>query len=257
MNRLDGKVAIVTGAGSGNGRAIARLFVEEGAHVVVADRDAAGAQATAEPLGKQALVVVGDVGRAADCEALAQSAVDSFGRLDILVNNAGIWRQGTVESFSEEEWDGLMAINVRGVFLCSKYAVPRIAEAGGGSIVNIASQAGLIGTAGSVLYSASKHAVVGMTKCMAADHAAAGIRVNAVCPGPIDTPMLQMIYALRGGEGGEEAFRESNRRRVPLGRLGEPLDVALATLHLASDESRWVTGTCYSVDGGSGLTQRR
>ncbi|MHB8575674.1 MAG: SDR family NAD(P)-dependent oxidoreductase [Dehalococcoidia bacterium] len=256
MDRLNGKVAIVTGAGSGNGRAITLAFAAEGAHVVVADRDEAGARQTAATMGSDATIVPMDVANDADCARLVATAIESFGRLDVLVNNAGIWRTGTVESFSEADWDGLMAVNVRGVFLCSKYAVPRIAEAGGGSIINIASQAGLMGSAGSVLYAASKHAVVGMTKCMALDHAAAGIRVNAICPGPIDTPMLEAIYRIRT-PGREDEARERNRRHVPLGRLGTPEDVAKTAVHLASDEAEWVTGICYSLDGGVGLTLRR
>ncbi len=259
MNRLDGKVAVVTGAGSGNGRAIARAFVQEGACVLAADLNGAAAKETVADLGTAARAAQADVTRDADCARLMHVAEKSFGRLDILVNNAGIWKTGTVETLSPADWKQLMAVNVTGVFLCSKYAVPRIAAAGGGSIVNLASQAGLVGAAGGVLYHASKHAVVGMTQCMALDHAPQGIRVNAICPGAIETPMLQAIMRLRSGVQGrsEDELRERTRRATPLGRIGTPEDVAQIAVHLASDEAAWVTGICYSLDGGGGITQRR
>ena len=257
MERLEGKVAVVTGAGSGNGRAIAVAFAAEGARVVVADVDRAGAEESVGLLPPGAgRAVVGDVSREDDARRLVDEAVAAFGRLDVLVNNAGIWAHGTVETLSPELWDRLMAVNVRGVFLCSRFAVPHIARAGGGSIINIASQAGLRGSAGGVLYSASKHAVVGMTRCMALDHAAQSIRVNAICPGLIETPMGEQSMRARGG-GDTEAMRRRMQQEIPLGRIGTPEDVANAAVHLASDEATWVTGMCYSVDGGSGLVGRR
>jgi NAD(P)-dependent dehydrogenase (short-subunit alcohol dehydrogenase family) len=145
---------------------------------------------------------------------------------------------------------------VRGVYLCSRFAVPLIARSGGGCIINIASQAGLRGTAGGVLYNASKHAVIGMTKCMALDHAAQGIRVNAICPGLIETPMGELSMRTRGGED-IEATRGQMAAQIPLGRIGLPEDVANAAVHLASDEAAWVTGMSYSLDGGSALGVRR
>ena len=257
MQRLDGKVAVVTGAGSGNGRAIAVAFAGEGARVVVADVDRAGAEESAGLLPAGAgRAVIADVSREDDARRMVDEAVAAFGRLDVLVNNAAIWAHGTVETLSPEVWDQLMAVNVRGVFLCSRFAVPHIARAGGGSIINIASQAGLRGSAGSVLYSASKHAVVGMTRCMALDHAAQGIRVNAICPGLIETPMGEQSMRARSG-GDVEAMRRRMQQEIPLGRIGLPEDVAVAAVHLASDEAAWVTGMCYSVDGGSGLSGRR
>jgi 3alpha(or 20beta)-hydroxysteroid dehydrogenase len=258
MNRLDGKVAVVTGAGSGNGRGIAQAFAAEGARVVAADLDENAAKETVAGL-KAARAAQADVTNEADCARLMQLAVDAFGRLDILVNNAGIWKTGTVETLSAADWQQLMGVNVTGVFLCSKHAVPHIAAAGGGSIINLASLAGLVGAAGGVLYHASKHAVVGMTKCMALDHAPQGIRVNAICPGAIDTPMLQGIMQLRAGVQGrsEDELRERYRRTTPLGRIGTPDDVGRIAVHLASDEAAWVTGLCYTLDGGSGITQRR
>jgi 3alpha(or 20beta)-hydroxysteroid dehydrogenase len=259
MNRLDGKVAVVTGAGSGNGRGIARAFAAEGARVIAADLNGNAAKETAAGLGEVARAAQADVTNEADCARLMQLAIGAFGRLDILVNNAGIWKTGTVETLSAADWQQLMAVNVTGVFLCSKHAVPRIAAAGGGSIINLASLAGLVGAAGGVLYHASKHAVVGMTKCMALDHAPQGIRVNAICPGAIDTPMLQSIMELRAGAQGrsEDELRERYRRTTPLGRIGTPEDVGQIAVHLASDEAAWVTGICYTLDGGSGITQRR
>jgi meso-butanediol dehydrogenase/(S,S)-butanediol dehydrogenase/diacetyl reductase len=256
MARLEGKVAIVTGAGAGNGRAIARAFAQEGARVVIGDVDEASAQESAALIGERAVALRADVSTALDCRRLVESAVERFGALHILVNNAGIWRSGTVEETSEEDWDALMAVNVKGVFLCSKFAVPAIAAAGGGSIIHLCSLAGIAATAGSVLYTASKHAVAGMTKAMALDHARQGIRVNALCPGLIDTALAQAIYAM-AGPGREQEMKGRYARATPLGRVGQPEDVAKIAVHLASDEAAWVTGMLYSVDGGVGIAPRR
>lgn len=257
MTRLDGKVAVVTGAGSGNGRAIAIAFAAEGAAVVLSDLNRDGADETVKRMARseRAKVVTGDISHDEEARRLIDEAVAAFGGVDVLVNNAGIWTNGTVETLDPAIWDRLMAVNVRGVFLCSRYVVPRMAAAGGGAIINIASQAGLRGTAGGVLYNASKHAVVGMTKCMALDHAAQGIRVNAICPGLIDTPMGEQATRTRLGDG--DQWRSRSAEQIPLGRVGTPEDVASAAVHLASDESSWVTGINYSIDGGSGLLGRR
>ncbi|MFN8559278.1 MAG: SDR family oxidoreductase [Dehalococcoidia bacterium] len=217
MTRLMGRVAVVTGAGSGNGRGIARAFAAEGARVVVADLRGESAEETAASLpAGAARACAADVSLEEDARRLIDLAVTAFGRLDILVNNAGIWASGTVDSYTVEQWDRLMAVNVRGVFLCSKYGVPALAAAGGGAIINIASQAGLRGTAGSALYTASKHAVVGMTKCMALDHAHQGIRVNAICPGLIETPMGEDVLQRRGFTT-DELREDYLRRTIPLG----------------------------------------
>jgi len=260
MDRFDGKGVLVTGAAHGNGRAIAVAFAREGASVVVSDVDAEGAVATLRllPTGTSTActAIAADVSSAGEVERLVDRTVEALGRLDILVNNAGIWLPGTVESLTVREWDHLMAVNVRGLFLCSKLAVPHIARAGGGSIINIASLAGIQGRPASVLYAASKHAVVGISRCMALDHAGQGIRVNCICPGLIDTAMGRRVLVAMGPEDVEEA-RRGFATQVPLGRLGRPEDVAAAAIHLASDDAGWVTGTEYVLDGGSSLTRRR
>lgn len=259
MARLDGKVAVVTGAGGGIGRAIVAAFAAEGARVLASDVDGKRAEATAAraPAGS-VRALAADVAQEADAKRVMDEAVGSFGRLDILVNGAALWARGTVEEFTVEQWDRLMGVNVRGVFLCSKFAVPHIAATGGGSIIHIASQSGLRGTLGGVLYVASKHAVVGITKCMALDHGPQNIRVNAICPGLIDTPMGEMALMARAATSGDLDERKQRAGRdFPLGRIGQPQDIARAAVHLASDEAAWVTGMCYSVDGGSGLAGRR
>jgi NAD(P)-dependent dehydrogenase (short-subunit alcohol dehydrogenase family) len=255
--RLEGKAALVTGAAQGNGRQIALAFAREGANVVVSDVDAAGAEATLRllPAGTN-FALSADVSSVAEVECLVDRAVDALGRLDVLVNNAGIWRPGTVETLTPGDWDDLMAVNVRSVFLCSKFAIPHLARAGGGSIINLSSLAGIQARSGSVLYAASKHAVVGISRCMALDHAPQGIRVNCICPGLIDTAMGQRVLTAMGPENLEEARRDF-LAAVPLGRLGRAEDVATIAVHLASDEAAWVTGTEYVLDGGSGLTRRR
>lgn len=258
--RLEGKVAIVTGAGSGNGRAIALAFAAEGARVTCADYNADGARQTAEEIAKsggQARAVAMDVSQPADCDRAVKETLDAFGGLDSLVNNAGIWVPGTVRSLTVEEFDRQQAVNVRGVFLMTKAAIDALIARGGGSIIMLASQAGLKGSPGSLAYVASKHAVVGMTRCLAIDHAAEGIRVNAICPGLIETPMGEQVLRRRGGRDSVEEARQRSIASHLLGRLGRPEDVAAIAVHFASDEAEWVTGTCYSLDGGSGLAPQQ
>ncbi len=257
--RLAGKVALVTGAGAGNGRAIARAFAEEGAQVGCADANGPSAQQTADQIaqsGGGAIAITMDVTRGADCERAVQETVRAFGGLDVLVNNAGIWVPGTLQSLSEADWDRQQAVNVKGVFLMTKAALPALLARGGGSVIMLASQAGLRGTPGSLAYTASKHAVVGMTRTLALDHAADGVRVNAICPGLIETPMGEQVLRERGRGSGAEEARRRMLESYPLGRLGRPEDVAAIAVHLASDEAAWTTGICYSVDGGSGLQMR-
>lgn len=246
---LSGKVALVTGGASGIGRATALLLGREGAAVVVQDLREDG-QATAEAIvaaGGRASFVRGDVTRAEDCQAAVQKAVTQFGGLDVLVNNAGIIRRASVVDTTEEEWDRVMAVNVKSVFLFSKAAIPIMVRKGGGVIVNTASGWGLDGGRDAASYCASKAAVVNLTRAMAIDHAEQNIRVNCVCPGDTDTPMLREEARQLGQEVGRFLTRSAAR---PLGRMGRPEEIAQAILFLASDASSYVTGTALVVDGG-------
>ena len=248
--RLAGRRAIVTGGAAGIGRATALLLAEHGAAVAVADVNEAGARAVAtaiEKAGGRAIAVACDVTRADDCRRAVEAAVAVFGGLDILFNNAGIIRRADVVETTEAEWDRVMAVNAKSVFLMSKFAVPVMAVGGGGSIVNTASGWGLKGGGRAVSYCASKGAVVMMTRAMAIDHGPQDIRVNCVCPGDTDTAMLR-DEARQLGES-DEQFRSEAAAR-PLDRLGRPLDIANAVLYLVSDEAAWVTGTALIVDGG-------
>ena len=248
--RLADKVALITGGASGIGRATALLFAHEGAAVSVVDLDKVGGQAVAheiEDKGGQAIFVRCDVSQAADCQRAVQQTVDKLGGLDILFNNAGIIRRASVLETSEEEWDRVMAVNVKSVFLLSKCAIPVMAQAGGGVIINTASGWGLVGGRKAAAYCASKGAVVLLTKAMALDHGEQNIRVNCICPGDTDTPMLRH-EARQLGESDERFLAEAAQR--PLQRIGQPDDIAQAALYLASDASSFVTGTSLVVDGG-------
>lgn len=248
--KLGGKVAIVTGGASGIGRATARLFAAEGAAVVVVDVSTAAGQEVARQInhsGGQAIFVQADVSQPAACEQAVQRTVAEFGRLDILFNNAGIIRRTTVLDIEPEEWDRVMAVNVKSVYLMSRAAIPVMAAAGGGVIVNTASGWGLVGGRQAASYCASKGAVVLLTKAMALDHGPQNIRVNCVAPGDTDTPMLRH-EAEQLGQPGEQFLAEAAAR--PLGRYGRPEDIARAVLYLACDDSAYVTGTSLVVDGG-------
>ena len=248
MRRLEGKSAIVTGGGRGLGAAVAELFATQGARVAVSDVDPASADATARRIlegGGEAFGLRADVTSAADAERLADAAAERFGALDVLVNNAGIASAGTVCEVTPQDWDRVMAINLKGAYLCSRYAVAHMARSGGGSIVCISSASGVIGQEGQVAYNVSKHGVIGLVRCMALDHAADGIRVNAVCPGVMRTPMLDALSAE------QLAALEAMH---PLGRIAEPAEVAQLVVHLAADESSFTTGGVFLVDGG--LTAR-
>ncbi len=249
IGALHGKVALVTGGASGIGRATALLFAQEGAAVVVMDIRDEGRE-TANSIvrsGGRAAFVRGDVTRAADCEAVVQAAVSAFGRIDILFNNAGIVRRASVVDTSEEEWDQVMAVNVKSIFLLSKAAIPFMARGGGGAIVNTASGWGLVGGRNAASYCASKGAVVNLTRAMALDHVGQRIRVNCVCPGDTDTPMLRE-EARQLGEDVTRFLAGSAKR--PLGRMGRPEEIAQAVLFLASAASSYVTGAVLVVDGG-------
>jgi len=250
MGKLTGKRALITGAASGIGRATALLLAREGAAVAVVDVDEAGGQAVAQQIrdeGGQAIFLRCDVTRADDCRHAVQRTVERLGGLDILFNNAGIIRRADVVDTTEEEWDRVMAVNVKSIFLLSKYAIPVMAQAGGGAIVNTSSGWGLVGGRNAVSYCASKGAVVNMTRAMALDHGPQNIRVNCICPGDTDTPMLQN-EARQLGESDAVFLADAADR--PLQRIGRPEDIARAVLYLVSDDASFVTGTALVVDGG-------
>jgi len=251
LPKLNGKVALITGGARGIGYATAMLFLEEGAKVVIAGRSKRHGKKANNKLKKKGfqnvVFIQGDVSKSADAKRIVQVPVDRFGQLDILVNNAGIWIEGTVEKASEADWDRVVDVNLKGTFLCSKYALPYLKKTKG-VIVNNASCDGLVGEPESVAYCASKGGVVLLTKAMALDHAKEGIRVNCVCPGAIMTPMLEQDL-IQSGMAREKYFKETADSH-PIGRIGEPEEVAKAILFLASGDSSFVTGTALSVDGG-------
>jgi NAD(P)-dependent dehydrogenase (short-subunit alcohol dehydrogenase family) len=242
-------VAIVAGAGAsgaviGNGQATAILFAREGANVLCADALEERAQATVDMIAKEggtASAVRVDVSKAADCKAMVQAAVERYGRLDILDNNVGISVRADVLEVTEEQWDRVMAVNVKSIMLASKYAIPEMKQAGGGSIINISSVAGLRANQ-STPYTTSKAAIVGMTRSMAGDHGRDGIRVNCILPGLIYGPMTAPRM--------DASIRERRREASALGTEGTAWDVAWAAVFLASDESRWITGVALPVDAG-------
>jgi NAD(P)-dependent dehydrogenase (short-subunit alcohol dehydrogenase family) len=246
---LAGRIAVVTGGASGIGRATAHLFAAQGATVVIADRDRAGAAATADQIvaaGGRAHAEPADVTVDADCRRVVERAA-GLGGLHVLFNNAGIIRRATVLDLAEEDWDRVMQVNVKSIYLMTRHAVPLMERSGGGAIVNTASGWGLTGGPRAVAYCASKGAVVLLTKAMAIDHAAADIRVNCVCPGDTDTPMLRSEARQLGAR--EDRFLAEAAHR-PLGRVGTPEEIARAVLFLASDDASFVTGTALVVDGG-------
>jgi NAD(P)-dependent dehydrogenase (short-subunit alcohol dehydrogenase family) len=250
MGSLSGKRALITGGASGIGRTTALLFAREGAAVSVVDIDEAGGQAVAQTIvdeGGQAIFVRCDVSQAVDCRHAVQRTLEELGGLDILFNNAGIIRRATVISTTEPEWDRVMAINVKSIFLMSKYAIPVMVQSGGGVIINTASGWGLVGGRNAVSYCASKGAVVNMTRAMALDHGDQNIRVNCICPGDTDTGMLRNEARQLGVPHAEFLAGAADR---PLRRVGKPEDIAQAVLYLASDAASFVTGTALVVDGG-------
>ena len=251
MGRLNGKIAAVTGGASGIGEATVRRFVAEGAKVAFADRDADRGKrvmAEIEATGGQALFVEAQLGREADAAAFVKQAADRFGRLDVLVNNAGIRLYHTVVEASGESWDEILGVNLKGYAFCAKSAIPIMREAGGGSIVNVASVRSVTSVGKTTQYDTTKAAVAGLTRGMAADHAPDGIRVNAVCPGPIYTPFHERRIRELGRT--LEQYREDAARGTMLRRPGTPEEVAACILFLASDDASYVTGTLLFVDGG-------
>jgi NAD(P)-dependent dehydrogenase (short-subunit alcohol dehydrogenase family) len=250
MNALAGKVVLVTGAASGIGRATALLFAREGAAVALFDRDETGGAAVARAIETErgrAFFAPGDVTRDADCSRAVDETDARFGGLHVLFNNAGIIRRASLPETSEEDWDRVMQVNVKSIFLLSRRAIPVMERAGGGVIINTASNWGLVGGARAAVYCASKGAVVILTKAMALDHGAHNIRVNCICPGDTDTPMLRS-EAVMLGEPVDRFMQES--AQVPLRRVARPEDIAQAALYLASDASSFVSGAPLIVDGG-------
>ncbi len=250
MDELVGKKAIITGGASGIGRAAALLFAGAGAAVVIADIDDQGGEAVVKKIhagGGEGIYVHCDVTKAEDCQRTVQKTINSFGGVDILFNNAGIVRRASVIDTTEEQWERVMAVNVKSIFLMSKYTIPHMVQAGGGVILNTSSGWGLVGGRDAVSYCASKAAVVNLTRAMALDHGAQNIRVNCICPGDTDTPMLR-VEARQLGEN-EKTFLDDAAER-PLQRIGTPQDIAQAVLYLCSDAASYVTGTTLVVDGG-------
>jgi NAD(P)-dependent dehydrogenase (short-subunit alcohol dehydrogenase family) len=243
-----GKVALVTGASSGIGRASALAFAREGAKVAVADVSVEGGEETVslvKKAGGDALFVKADVSKASEVEALVARVVQTYGRLDCAFNNAGIeGAAGTIPDYPEDAWDKVININLKGVWLCMKYEIPQMLKNGGGAIVNTASTAGLVGYRGGSAYVASKHGVVGLTKTAALEYAKQNVRVNAVCPGAIDTPMMGRLTGHRAERAARMAASE------PVGRMGQPAEIGEVVVWLCSSAASFVTGLAMAADGG-------
>jgi NAD(P)-dependent dehydrogenase (short-subunit alcohol dehydrogenase family) len=247
MERLRGKRAIVTGAGSGIGRAIALRLASEGARVVISDVDEQAATGVASEAGDETLVRKTDVTDSGEVEALVWTAVEEWGGLDVMVNNAGIGVAGTTTDTSEEDYERVMDVCLRGTFLGMKHAIPAMGDSGGGSVVNLSSVAALVGIADRAVYSAAKGAILAITRAAAIDHVEEGVRVNCIAPGTVDTPWIGRITA--GYDDPDEA-RRNMQARQPHGRFVTPEEIAAMAAYLASDESASVIGACMIVDGG-------
>ena len=247
MGILDGKVALVTGGNSGIGRAVAKAYAREGAEVVVVDREALKKEGVAQEIeqtGGKAVMVVADVSDPQACERMVSAAVKAYGRLDIACNNAGIGgTSAATASYGLDAWDAVIGVNLSGVFYSMKYEIPELLKTGGGAIVNISSILGQVGFAGSPAYVAAKHGVVGLTQTAALDYAVRGLRINAVGPGFINTPMIAPITK-------DAAIADALVALHPMGRLGEASEVAELVLWLSSPKASFVTGSYYAVDGG-------
>jgi 3-oxoacyl-[acyl-carrier protein] reductase len=248
--KLSGQVAIITGGASGQGRATAVLFAQERARVVVGDINGNGAEETARLItrqeGGQAAAVKADVTKAEEVRNLVETALSRYGRLDVLINNAGATLWKGIEDTSEEEWDRILDINLKGVFLGCKFAIPAMRQCGGGSIVNIASGARLIGLPQHFAYCAAKAGVIHLTKSLALDHGRDNIRINCICPGAVLTPMLGEVIDLN-----DSAQREQTAKQSALGRIAEPEEIARVSLFLCSKDASFMTGAAVPVDGGS------
>jgi len=247
--RLADKVAIITGSAGGMGKLAAELFADEGASIVVTDVAVKDGEETAQAIrnaGGQAIFVKADVANEAECAHMVDAAIDAFGRVDVLYNNAGIMPpedKGVTET-SEVVWDKVLDINLKSAFLCTKYAVPHMVKQGKGSIINVASFVAFMGcTVPQDAYTASKGGMLALTKSFAIQYGRNGVRCNAICPGPIETPLLRYLWT-------SEEARNMRLNRIPLGRFGEARDIVYMALYLASDESAWTTGAWLIVDGG-------
>jgi NAD(P)-dependent dehydrogenase (short-subunit alcohol dehydrogenase family) len=251
--RFEGKVALITGAASGQGRAAALLFAEEGARVVVSDVNGDGAEEVAREIkdsGGEAVAVATDVSREVEVKAMIEAAIEAFGRLDVLFNNAGVgysaadrFTMASVVKTPEEDWDAVLAINLKGVAMGCKHAIPVMERQGGGAIVNNASINALVGLSGADAYTAAKGGVVSLTRVLAVDWGPKGIRVNCMCPGGVDTPMIATAIA-------DEAVLGFMQESTPLGRLARPEETARVALFLASEEASYLNGAVFPVDGG-------
>jgi len=246
-NRLAHKTAVVTGAGSGIGRAIALAFLREGAQVTLVGRRRENLEAVARESVTAPLIVCADVSQRSDIERVLHQTLTQFGEPNVLVNNAGLLHIGNAEQISEQQWDETFNVNVRGLWLFSRAILPHMRNAGGGSIINVASVLGINGARLRAAYAASKGAVILLTKCMAVDHGREKIRVNAICPSFVETDLTAEVLRRAPDP---DAVRHERTAAHPIGRLGEPEDVAGMAVYLASDESSWVTGAALAVDGG-------
>ena len=247
--KLDKKVAVISGAGSGIGQATALLFAKEGANIVVADLDPKGGQETVDLIkghGRKAMLVVTDVTKVSDVQNMVKTTLDTYHRLDILVNVAGIFTEGTVVETTENDWHRILGVNLDGIFLCMKYCIPAMIKGGEGVIVNIGSEAGLVGLKNQVAYNVSKSGVIALTKSTALDFADQNIRVNCLCPGRTLTPLVEKVIS-------ESEDPETTRRILsedrPMKRMGTPEEIAAGILFFASDAT-YATGTILAIDGG-------
>ena len=246
MGRLDGKVTLITGAGSGMGRVATHAFVGEGAQVVAVDVNEKAVHDTVAGSQGQAVAVTADVTREGDVAVCVKTGVDRFGKIDVLYNNAGIFDEAdeSVLTTTDAIWDRTMAINVKGLAFCCKYGIPELIKAGGGSVINIASFVALVGcTVPQDAYTASKGAVIALTKSLAVQFGPKGIRSNAICPGPIETPLMRDLLK-------DENKKRVRLNRIPMGRFGQANDIVSLAIYLASDESSWTNGAALVVDGG-------